>query len=143
MAPAAYLDECVDLELALVLRQRQFVVYTVTEAGMRGKNDEEQLLYAARHRYVLVTHNGRHFRRLHQQFSSEGRPHGGVLVLPQTSHLPQLALRSAMMLDWLDLLRDHESQLFTWGDLQFRITQGLRLPGYGDAEHRLALGQNR
>jgi hypothetical protein len=142
MAPPGYLDECVDRELAPALRGRGFTVRTASDAGMLGKSDEEQLLHAGREGLALPTHNGRHFRRLHRRFLAEGRSHGGVLVLPQTSELPQLAVRSATMLDWLGLLGAVQSRFLSWGDVQLQLTQGMKLAGYTDAEHRLALGRS-
>jgi hypothetical protein len=142
MAPPGYLDECVDRELAPTLRGRGFMVRTASEAGMLGKSAEEQRLYAGRQGLALLTHNGRHFRRLHRRCVVEGRSHGGVLVLPQTSEPLQLALRSAMMLNWLGLLGGVPSRFLSWGDLLFQLTQGMKLAGYADAEHRLALGRS-
>ena len=141
MATAAYLDECVDVRLAPALAGRGIMVRTTTEAGMTGMDDERQLVYATAHQLVLLTHDGRDFRRLHRQFVGEGRQHGGILVAP-TGDLSVLTLRSSMLLDWLGLLGDYSSRFFTWGDLQCQLTQGMKLAGYTDAEHRLALGRS-
>ena len=46
-----------------------------------------------------------------------------------------------MLLDWIATLPDYRSQLFRWHDLQYWLTQGNSLPGYSEAEVRLALGQ--
>jgi len=46
-----------------------------------------------------------------------------------------------MLLDWLAMLPNWRSQLFRWGDLQFRLTQGFPMPGYGEDDVRLALGR--
>ena len=45
-----------------------------------------------------------------------------------------------MFLDWLGIIGDYRSRFFTRGHLQFRLTQGERLPGYSEADVRLALG---
>jgi hypothetical protein len=46
-----------------------------------------------------------------------------------------------MMLDWLSTMTSYQSQIFRWGDLQLRLTQGYRLVGYGDDDLELALGR--
>lgn len=38
------------------------------------------------------------------------------------------------------MLPTWHTELFRWGDLQFHLTQGFRVPGYSEAEVRLALG---
>jgi hypothetical protein len=105
------------MSLALVpaLRLRGFTVRSASEADMRGARDEQQLEYATHHDLVLFIRNIRHFRRLHDRFS--------------------------MVLDGLGLVGGCQSRFFTWGHVQFLLTQGLRLPGYTDADHRFALGQ--
>jgi hypothetical protein len=67
-SPAVYLDECVDVALAEALHRRGFVAVTTVAAGMVGATDESQLLYATVQGLMLVTHNRRHFRRLHACF---------------------------------------------------------------------------
>lgn len=143
MPPSAYLDECINLALVAALSQRGFAVRSASEADMRGKNDEEQLLYSSQNNLVIITHNIRHFRRLHNRFSDEGRPHGGIVGLPQSPDPHTVAVRAAMFLDWLGIVGRYQSRFFTWGHLQLQLTQGLRLPGYSDDEHKLALGQDR
>ena len=139
MVPAVYLDECVDVQLAPTLVARGFVARTAVGAGLLGRTDEEQLSHATHHGLVIVTHDGHDFRRLHRRFTDEGRPHGGIIVV-RRSPLPLLVLRVALMLDWLGELGEYRSRFFTWGDLQFSLTQGERVPGYSEADVRLALG---
>lgn len=50
-------------------------------------------------------------------------------------------VRVAMLLEWLAPSGGPATQLTTWGELQFLITQGLQLPGFTPAQARLALGQ--
>ena len=68
--PAVYLDECIDVRLAEALHQRGFIAVTSLTTGMLGSTDEEQLMYATAYGLMLVTHNRRHFRRLHACFMS-------------------------------------------------------------------------
>jgi hypothetical protein len=139
--PSVYLDECVDHALAPALHQRGFAVTTAIEAHLLGADDERQLRFAAEQDLVLLSHNWRHFQRWHRAFQQRDWPHGGIVVLPSGSPLPQLTIRAALLLDWLTTLPDWHTQLFRWGDLQFRLTQGFRVSEYHEADVRLALAR--
>ncbi len=52
-----YLDEDVNVLLAKLVRLQNFKTLTVSEAGRKGKTDAEQLEYAARNGYTILTHN--------------------------------------------------------------------------------------
>ncbi|MBI2322114.1 MAG: DUF5615 family PIN-like protein [Chloroflexi bacterium] len=123
------------------MRARGFTVTSAPAEGTVGVSDEDQLAYAAQHDVVILSHNRRHFLRWHARWATAGRPHAGIVILPQTSVLPQLTVRAAMMLDWIAGQGEWRSRLFLWGDLQRRFTQDFRLGGYSEAEIRLALGQ--
>lgn len=140
--PLCYLDECVNVHLAELLRSRAFTTITAGEAGLLGATDEEQLAYATVHGLVIISHNGADFKRLHVRYRQEGRPHAGIVLLSQTRPVPQLVVRAAMMLDWIALIGEHRSTLFRWGALQQLLSQDYRLPGYDDADIRLALGRS-
>ncbi len=142
LLPDVYLDECVDVHIAEPLRRRGFRVVTAAEAGMSGAKDPEQLEHAATRELAIISHNGLHFRRLHAQLRAAGRSHGGIVILPQRPHRGQLALRAAMILDWLMTLPTYRSVYVRWGDLQQLLARGYRLPGYDEAEIRLATGQD-
>lgn len=77
-----YLDECVDVELAALLRKGGFDVLTTQEAGHanQGRTDEAQLLFASEQGRAIFTHNVRHFEPLARQWSSRGRVHSGIIV---------------------------------------------------------------
>ena len=139
MPTGIYIDECVDVGLGEALRLRGIEAGTAADARMLGGQDEEQLLYATARQMAIVTHDGRDFRRLHRRFVGEGRSHSGILVL-SPAPLAILALRTAMMVDWLTGTGGFESRFVTWGDLQFRLTQGERILGYSESDVRLALG---
>ncbi|MBI3973299.1 MAG: DUF5615 family PIN-like protein [Chloroflexi bacterium] len=139
-APPAYLDECVDLTLTEGLRLRGFTVTAALDEGQLGRDDDEQILHATRHGWIIVSHNIRHFERWHRTFRSRDISHGGIILLPDTGPISRLTLRAAMMLDWIGQ-QDYRSKLFKWGDLQMVLTQSFRLPGYSEDEVRHALGQ--
>lgn len=140
-APPVYLDECVDRPLVDRLRQRGFDVLSAVEAGHGEDPDEAQLAYATSIGRVLFTYNRVHFRRLHAAFLAAERGHGGIVLIPQASHVDRRAVRAAMMLDWLGQLGQYRSCLFQWNDLQQQLLSGFRLHGYTDQDVRLAIGR--
>lgn len=98
-APPAYLDECVDRPVAEDLRHRGFDVLTAVEAGRGQYPDRAQLEYATSAGRVILTYNRMDFRRLHAAFVQAGRPHGGIIILPQTRMIPRRQVRAAMLLE--------------------------------------------
>ena len=77
-----YLDEdALDSSLLVALRAAGFDCLTTSEAGMRGRSDEEQLTFATSEGRVLFTRNGRDFRILETQWLAGGRNHAGIVVL--------------------------------------------------------------
>lgn len=89
---------------------------------------------------MIVSHNRRHFERLHFDRMRAGQSHPGILIVPESLDPDQLSIRVAL-LAWIDTLPSGRSTVLRWGDLQYRITQGYRLPGFSNADVRLALGQ--
>jgi hypothetical protein len=47
-----------------------------------------------------------------------------------------------MLLDWLGTLDHYRSRLFLWNDLQRRLLDGFRLPGYTEDEVREVVGRS-
>lgn len=81
MTISLYLDEdTMDEDLVRALRARGVELMTVREAELLGKSDEEQLLYAADHGYVVYTFNVGDFMALHTKFLQEGLSHGGIIL---------------------------------------------------------------
>jgi len=76
-----YLDEDLSPRVAEILRLLGCEARSTQEAGNRGADDERQLEYAARIRYVLVTRNRNDFIALTVQFFGENRPHAGILIV--------------------------------------------------------------
>lgn len=142
MPAPAYLDECVDRGIAPLLRARLFDVVVAGESGPLGVADEAQIAHAAGLGRVIVSYNARHFERWHRLFAEQARSHSGIVVVPDTGPTLRVALRVAMMLDWVGD-GDVRSKMFRWGQLQLAITQGHRLPGgrYSEEEIAVALGQ--
>jgi hypothetical protein len=139
-APAALLDECMDLELVGSLRARGFTVESAQLSGLRATDDEVVLDHAARRGWVLITHNERHFRRQHHRRLQQGGSHSGIVCVSQVGPIERLTVRVAMLLDWVGD-QEHSSRFFIWGQLQRLLERGLRPPGYTEDEVRLALGR--
>lgn len=78
-----YLDEDITVELADVLQTQGHQAVTTSMAGNRGSKDEDQLDYATQINAVLITHNRRHFRRLHRNWTRSDRRHAGLILTRQ------------------------------------------------------------
>ena len=75
-----YLDECVDVLVADLLRARGFTAITTREAGQLHNNDVEQLDYAASQRKAFLTHSRADFEALHRAYLAAGKAHCGIIV---------------------------------------------------------------
>ena len=142
-ALSIYLDECVHYDLVDALRERGFSVVAARDQGVVGVDDEAQLIYASAHGWMILTYNRNHFQQLHQARHSQGQPHAGIIVMPQSTAAPIRVVRTAMMLTWISTLPEHEtrSRLFKWGQLQELLEQGFRLPGYDEEDVRIVLAR--
>ena len=75
-----YLDEDVDVLVADLVRARGFKAVTTTEAGQKGKADDDQLAFAASQQWTLLTHNRVDFEELAQQYFADGKTHSGIII---------------------------------------------------------------
>jgi len=139
-APAALLDECLDLALVRALRPRGFDVVSLLTVGPRGVPDMLVLERATELGRLLITQNTNDFKAVHAALLQQGSAHPGIICLPQRGPLGRRALRAAMLLDWIGG-QEHASRLVIWGEVQQLLERGLRLPGYTDEEVRQAMGQ--
>ncbi len=82
-----YSDEDFDLPIVIHLRNHGHDVLTVAEAGKanQGIDDPDVLAYAIADGRAVITHNRRHFLRLHRLT----RPHGGIIVCTRDSDHPE------------------------------------------------------
>jgi hypothetical protein len=79
-----YLDEDTsDTDLIEALRLRGVDVVGVNEAGMRGRNDKEQLEWATTQRRVLYSFNQGDFLRIHYEVLAAGKTHSGIILAVQ------------------------------------------------------------
>jgi predicted nuclease of predicted toxin-antitoxin system len=85
-----YADEDFPWGAVQFLRNWGHDVLTVQEAGRCGKPDPEVLADAMADGRAVLTHNHRHYQRLH----AHGQPHGGIISCTRDDkNLPGLARR--------------------------------------------------
>ena len=78
-----YLDEDVDLALALALRARKIDAVSALELGRRQMDDANHLAYAVTQQRAILTHNRDDFLRLAVGYFTETRDHFGIVIAPQ------------------------------------------------------------
>ncbi len=81
MTPIFYLNENIDVALKTNLAVFQINSLHTLDVGNRGISDERQLEYASSKGYVIVTHNRKHFKKLHKNWCATGKTHSGILVV--------------------------------------------------------------
>lgn len=114
---AFYIDNDVSLRFAIHLRGRGHQVVTAADLGLAEAKDPIQLLTAAQHRSVLLTHNRKDFVLLHEAWQSWPSPwgvttpipHSGILVIPQP--LPP---------DMADAIEQFLTSHYSWENQLFR-----------------------
>ena len=75
-----YLDEDVDVLVAELLVRRGYSAVTARDTGKLGKDDNEQLAYAAHHECALLTHNRKDFEKLALAYFEAGQTHYGIIL---------------------------------------------------------------
>jgi hypothetical protein len=104
-----YFDEDVSVKIAENLRTRGFDVLTTVEAGMLGRDDDEQLLYAVSQRRAILTHNRLHFEEQHAGFLESGLRHYGIIIAKRRKP-EELLKRLLLVLDSMSA-EDMENQM--------------------------------
>ncbi len=84
-----YADENFPFPVVEVLRQLGHDVLTAQEDGRRATPDPDILARAHALGRAVLTHNRRHFQRLHLQ----GAAHSGIVSITRDSNSPALAAR--------------------------------------------------
>lgn len=75
-----YLDEDVDVNVAMLVRRRGFAATTAHEVGMLHTEDVDQLAYAAKHEKAILTHNRNDFLALAKQYNIDHKEHWGIII---------------------------------------------------------------
>jgi hypothetical protein len=75
-----YLDEDVSVLLGKTLVGGGCDALTARDPGMLRKSDEEQLLFATTHSRTILTHNRRHFEKLHSEFVEKQFERAGIVI---------------------------------------------------------------
>ena len=110
-----YLDDClIARQVARQLRAAGHLIYTTSDLGVEGQDDELHLETASRLGAVLASQNQRDFAPLHHRWYAIGRQHTGMLLtrrlaiglrverLEHAARLltPEVAANQLMMLDY-------------------------------------------
>ncbi len=82
-APTFYFNENIAVQVPFLLSQQQIPCVHTISAGNRGVSDYEQLEYASKNGFVLVTHNRGHFYKQHTDWISKGKKHSGIIGLKE------------------------------------------------------------
>jgi predicted nuclease of predicted toxin-antitoxin system len=98
--PAAiYLDENIEVALAVLLATEGIDALTARDVGMLGASDEEHLLKAVELDRAILTHDTQDFEVIAIRWAAEGRVHNGIVLctIPSPSEVRD-ALTFAMRL---------------------------------------------
>ena len=97
-----YLDEDVDVLLAVLLGAHGIDCLTTLAAGNLGRSDEEQLTFALRESRVLTTHNRTDFENLAVAWWSGQHDHAGIIVAIRRADTYDLARHVLPVLQLFD-----------------------------------------
>ena len=110
MSFALYLDEHVDIELAILLRALGHDVLPTQEAGLSGAPDHDQIAFATENGRAVVTHDVADYQRLAGEWAVASRVHAGIILCRRAS---TVALRDRFVL-MFEEHPDGVANLCTW-----------------------------
>lgn len=93
--PVIYLNENIEYPVKGHLEGAGFSVVHTLDAGNGGKSDDFQLEFSTEKNWVMVTHNRRDFRVIHQKWSASKKTHGGIIVIGSVGQPAVIAQRIA------------------------------------------------
>jgi hypothetical protein len=73
--------------VARQLRAAGHLIYVTSELGVRGDDDDVHIERATSLGAAIATQNQQDFAPLHHRRQVEGRPHAGILLLPQSEYI--------------------------------------------------------
>jgi hypothetical protein len=68
-------------DLINALRREGLDVQSTAEAGMNGRDDDDQLIWAATQGRIMVSANVGDFVAVHSNWVERGRPHAGIILI--------------------------------------------------------------
>ena len=80
-----YLDEDVQTDIALALRQKDYDVIATEEVNRKSSPDDNQQKYAIEAERTIVSYNRGHYAQLHYEYQSRQLSHWGIIVSNQYS----------------------------------------------------------
>jgi len=114
--PLLYFDHDVSNVVVSRIRDRGKAITSTKELGLDAAMDGMQLLTAARHGWLLITHDQTHYKVLHDAWFRWGaawgvpQSHGGIVVLPHGS--PSFV--EQLLVAFLATFSDFADKLFQW-----------------------------
>ena len=75
-----YLDEDAHVLVAELIRRYGFEITTARDEGQLGREDAEQLAFAARQNKTMLTHNRVDFEALAVEYFETDRTHSGIII---------------------------------------------------------------
>lgn len=77
--PTLYLNENINIRLVGLLSARGINSIHTISVRNRQLSDLFQLEYAAQNNYIILTHNRWDYRKLHEEWTSQGKKHAGII----------------------------------------------------------------
>ena len=91
--PTLYLNENIPVQIINHFSRLGIKSIHTHQVENNGISDEAQLIYAAKNKYILVTHNRKHFLKLHKEWMSESKKHYGIITIGQKGSNQKIAER--------------------------------------------------
>ena len=119
VVPPLYFDHDVSGYTERLLRHSGYDVVTASEAGLANAGDGLQLATAANAHRVLVSHNAKEYRLLHDAWLlwtdlwGIVTSHAGILIIPQPPKWPH-ARAAAEITAFFDSSPAIENELYEW-----------------------------
>lgn len=88
-----YLDEDINVRLAVALRNKGFDAISTPEAKRLKTQDPQQLDYATQNERVIVTCNISDYAKLHNEYQDLKKKHYGIIVTAQQISIGEMLHR--------------------------------------------------
>ena len=76
-----YLDENVHVLIAKIVQSHGFKALTTQDVGRKGASDAQQLEFASKEGYAILTHDRVDFEELAAEYFALNRNHCGIVIL--------------------------------------------------------------